>query len=452
MKKIVILIFILNSINIFSQTSNEVTLVVSAQGQTMEEAKQNALRGAIEQAFGAFVSSKTEILNDELVRDEVVSVSNGNIKEYKILNQVFLEEQKVYLANIQATVSLAKLASFVQSKGFSEIGFDGGGFTMNLKLQRLNETAELVALKNIFIQGLLISKDMFDRELIVGQPKISKEPGKYEVPIEISNKLNKNWEVFNEYFRSSLLSISMSANEVASYTNLNKSIYKFIFLKQYTDLQDTPFKFYEDTSMFFRNPETLAYLSAFFFKMNTELFNNFEVTHQLDTVKIGLDYLTEYRFTTTFPKVNEWSLKRNVPEKTPFYCSSYFNKMVKKEYTPNGYVDPNKWEINWQMTSMESVLLSLLSNSTRGGGNEKIIKELTSLNSYESLKNLAEIFLDKNGAFNYYFRDQNPNEPMSKKKLYFVNNQSLYNSNLCINLTFTEEQLEKIKGFKLIKK
>ena len=126
--------------------------------------------------------------------------------------------------------------------------------------------------------------------------------------------------------------------------------------------------------------------------------------------------------------------------------------MVKQEYTPNGYVDPNKWEINWQMTSMESVLLSLLSNSTRGGGNEKIIKELTSLNSFESLKNLAEIFLDKNGAFNYYFRDQNPNEPMSKKKLFFVNNQSLYNSNLCINLTFTEEQLEKIKGFKLIKK
>ena len=449
MKKIVILIFIFNSINIFSQTSNEVTLVVSAQGQTMEEAKQNALRGAIEQAFGAFVSSKTEILNDELVRDEVVSVSNGNIKEYKILNQVFLEEQKVYLANIQATVSLAKLASFVQSKGFSEIGFDGGGFTMNLKLQRLNETAELEALKNIFIQGLLISKDMFDRELIVGQPKISKEPGKYEVPIEISNKLNKNWEVFNEYFRSSLLSISMSANEVASYTSLNKSSYKFIFLKQYDDKQSSRFKFYEDTSLFFRNRESLAYLNAFFFKMNTEIFNNFEVIHELDTIKVGLDYLAEYKFSNNYRNVNDWFIPygENVG-KLPFNCSSTIEKDVRS----------NSIAILSQSFDMENVLLNLTSFSLFGGRIhpdryewrefEIINKEFLSPNCSESLKNIVAMLLDQNGTLERSFSYSNSDT----QKLYFVNNQSFYNSKLSVNLTFTEEQLEKIKGFKLIKK
>jgi hypothetical protein len=45
------------------------------------------LRSAIEQAFGAFISSKTEILNDNLVKDEIVSVSNGNIQKFEVLSE-----------------------------------------------------------------------------------------------------------------------------------------------------------------------------------------------------------------------------------------------------------------------------------------------------------------------------------------------------------------------------
>ena len=61
-----------------------VTLTVVGSGKTIEEAKTNALRSAIEQAYGVFVSSNTEILNDELIKDEIVSISSGNIKEFKI--------------------------------------------------------------------------------------------------------------------------------------------------------------------------------------------------------------------------------------------------------------------------------------------------------------------------------------------------------------------------------
>ena len=78
MKILIILSFIALTINAFSQTAEKtVTLVVSGQGKTQDEAKQNALRSAIEQAFGMFISSKTEILNDNLVKDEIVSVSRS---------------------------------------------------------------------------------------------------------------------------------------------------------------------------------------------------------------------------------------------------------------------------------------------------------------------------------------------------------------------------------------
>lgn len=62
---------------------NTVTLVTSGSGANEDEATRNALRNAIEQAFGTFVSSNTTVVNDELVNDAIASVSSGNIIEYK---------------------------------------------------------------------------------------------------------------------------------------------------------------------------------------------------------------------------------------------------------------------------------------------------------------------------------------------------------------------------------
>ena len=48
---------------VFAQDAEKtVTLVVSGQGKTQDEAKTNALSSAIKQAFGVFISSKIEKL------------------------------------------------------------------------------------------------------------------------------------------------------------------------------------------------------------------------------------------------------------------------------------------------------------------------------------------------------------------------------------------------------
>lgn len=121
-------LFIFFSLTIYSYgQTNEVSLVVSSKGTTEEEAKTNALRSAIEQAFGTFISSRTEILNDNLVQDQIVSLSNGNIKNFEVLSSLFLSEQNLHLVTLNATVSLDKLTSFVQSKGYNDVSFDGGG-------------------------------------------------------------------------------------------------------------------------------------------------------------------------------------------------------------------------------------------------------------------------------------------------------------------------------------
>lgn len=48
---------------------NEVSLVVSGGGSTKEEATNNALRSAVEQAYGVYVSTNTTVLNDEIATD-----------------------------------------------------------------------------------------------------------------------------------------------------------------------------------------------------------------------------------------------------------------------------------------------------------------------------------------------------------------------------------------------
>ena len=61
-KKIILICLLLLNIIGIVQEDKTVTLTVSGTAKTIEESKLNALRSAIEQAFGAFISSKTEIL------------------------------------------------------------------------------------------------------------------------------------------------------------------------------------------------------------------------------------------------------------------------------------------------------------------------------------------------------------------------------------------------------
>ena len=83
----------------YNETSDEkeITLIVSGDGVNKEKATMTALRSAIEQAFGAFVSSNTKLLNDDLVKDEIVTISSGNIKKYEYLSELNVENK--YLDN-----------------------------------------------------------------------------------------------------------------------------------------------------------------------------------------------------------------------------------------------------------------------------------------------------------------------------------------------------------------
>ena len=69
----------------YSVGDGDVELVVNGEGVDKTTATHNALRSAIEQAYGVFISTNTTILNDDLIKDEIATVASGNIKAYKEL-------------------------------------------------------------------------------------------------------------------------------------------------------------------------------------------------------------------------------------------------------------------------------------------------------------------------------------------------------------------------------
>ncbi len=154
--------------NSTANSDDEVTLVVSADGATKDEATKTALRSAIEQAYGTFVSANTTILNDELVKDEIVTVASGNIKNYKEIASNFMPDGKTFVT-LQATVSISRLVSYVQNKG-AETEFAGATFAMNIKMKELNKQNEMKAWQNLETQVLEMYKNAFTYRLNVKGP------------------------------------------------------------------------------------------------------------------------------------------------------------------------------------------------------------------------------------------------------------------------------------------
>ncbi len=229
MKSLLIgIIFVFAQQIIFAQEADKtVSITVSGSGKTQEEAKQSALRSAIEQAFGAFISSKTEILNDQIVSDQITSVANGNIQSFSILNESQLPDSS-WGVTLKALVSVSKLTSFVEAKGVA-IEIKGGLFAMNIKQQSLNEQGEIKAVCEMV--GLLHEpmQTSFDYTIKSGEPKsLDTENKNWEISLIVTATANKNMDFCANYCIKTIGALSLSAEEVATYQSLNKAVFPVV--------------------------------------------------------------------------------------------------------------------------------------------------------------------------------------------------------------------------------
>lgn len=271
MKKLIILLTCLFTLNVFAQDDKTVTLVVSGQGKTQDEARQNALRSAIEQSFGTFISSKAEMLNDNLIKDEIVSISNGNIKKYEPISEVKMPDGN-YASTLRASVSISKLTTFCESKGVA-VEFKGASFGMNLKLKQLNAESEYKAIQSLCNVSKDILTKSLDYEINANDPEKDSQGELFNVELNVTAKTNKNLKIFYEYFWKSIRNICLSENEIEDYKKLKLDLY--------------PFYSYQSASsidvLYLRNIKSLDAIIKLFLKSNYYLVN-FKVESELGSI------------------------------------------------------------------------------------------------------------------------------------------------------------------------
>ena len=194
LKALLLLTFcFIGTVSSYSQQKDEITLVVSADGTSKEEATKIALRNAIEQAYGTFVSANTTILNDDLVKDEIVTISNGNIKGYKEVSFNTLPNGKMFIT-LEATVSISKLINYAQSKG-AEAEFAGATFGMNMRMKELNKKNEKIALDNLLIQIQQLLPISYSKSLMVEATDCSDEV----IERKFSNEYMRQEYIYNKF-------------------------------------------------------------------------------------------------------------------------------------------------------------------------------------------------------------------------------------------------------------
>lgn len=192
-----------------SNVNDEVTLVASGKASDSEKATTMALRSAIEQAYGTFVSANTTILNDDLVKDEIVTISNGNIKSYEVLSDVKCEDGQD-MVTVKATVCISKLVSYAKSKGASA-EFAGATFAQSMKIKELYKQNEAKALENLLTQVKFMLPSCYDLGLSdIGEPEDSRNsPNCYELAMYVDFKPNANTKVLCDLFLNTLKSLSL---------------------------------------------------------------------------------------------------------------------------------------------------------------------------------------------------------------------------------------------------
>ena len=219
-------------------TLKEVSLVVSAEGATKTEAVNNALMLAIEQTYGTFVSANTEILNDQLVKEEIATVTSGNIQKFTEVAAVTLPNGNTSVT-LNVTVSLAKLVAYAQSKG-SECEFAGATFGANLRLYELNKKNERSAIQNM-IKQLDALRPAYDYDLVVSDPVMDGD-SMATVKMDITAIENERTKTFNDIIKNTFMALAMTREQIKPLLDAGFSFRKYqLFIKDNGEIKTNDF-------------------------------------------------------------------------------------------------------------------------------------------------------------------------------------------------------------------
>jgi len=164
MRRIIILLILISALkSVLAQNDNYVTILASGSGGNETEAINVALRNCIEKTYGVFISSSTEIINDEIIKDKISSIGQGTIIDYKIITKS-IDGKEVTLS---AQISPSKIVDIIKSEGY-DIKIKGNIYVQNTIKEEYYKKQELDIIESFFKQYSDI--DFFNFEITASEP------------------------------------------------------------------------------------------------------------------------------------------------------------------------------------------------------------------------------------------------------------------------------------------
>ena len=104
---------------------------VVGEGNTLDDARQQGFRLAVEHAVGTVVSSETEAQNDRLKRNEIITYASGYVHKFEIVDQQQVNDR--VQVQMKIWVKHSKLANRLLNKSEAQGGIDGGRISAQLQ-------------------------------------------------------------------------------------------------------------------------------------------------------------------------------------------------------------------------------------------------------------------------------------------------------------------------------
>ena len=122
MRKIVVVAFVFCCFTALAADDSLVSVMAKGMGVTVEEALKDSFQDAVERAVGVFVDAEQQVENDQLIRDQILTQSNGYIENYRKVSERKgangLFEVKI-VAKVKKAQLTRKLKDTMPTKTFS---------------------------------------------------------------------------------------------------------------------------------------------------------------------------------------------------------------------------------------------------------------------------------------------------------------------------------------------
>lgn len=159
-----------------------VDIVAEGIGQSETQARTDAVRNAVRQAVGQIVSAETLVEKDDLVRDEILTYSDGFVETYSLVGSPRSEAGGLVRVSIKARIQRSKLIEKVRAANITTAEVSGESLLARTQSKR-EQREDAVA---------LISSELRDmpaglvRAEMQGEPEVDDRTGKVRVKLRIS--------------------------------------------------------------------------------------------------------------------------------------------------------------------------------------------------------------------------------------------------------------------------